>query len=129
MIEKVVSNKDKQIINPNDATKVRINGKTSFKGSVRQRRLWWETTVQIELPATGCPSVVRFRFCRYPNTEQADYTGHYSYLVNPAIHAGKTVWVTLAHSFISGGKMPVALYVDHDGSAPIALDGRQVKAN
>ena len=128
MIEKVVSDKDKQTIPPKNAEKVRINKKTAFKGSLRSQRLLWETTVQVELPKSGLPSTIRFRFCRYPNTAKADYTGHFSYPVHPGM-AGKTVWVTLAHSFISGGKMPVALYIDHDGSAPIVLDGRQIKAN
>jgi hypothetical protein len=43
--------------------------------------------------------------------------------------SGKTIWITLSHSFISGGKMPVGLFIDHDGKSPIVLDGRQVKAN
>ncbi len=38
MIDKVESNKDKQAIAPNVGTKVRINGKTSWKGAVRSRR-------------------------------------------------------------------------------------------
>ena len=128
MIAKVESNKDKQSIIPNDATKMRINGKTSWKGALRSKRLLWETTVQVELPKTGLPSVINFRFCRYPNTAKADYTGHFSYPVHPGM-AGKTIWVTLSHSFISGGAMPVALYIGHDGKLPIALDGRQIKAN
>jgi hypothetical protein len=43
--------------------------------------------------------------------------------------AGREVWVTLAHSFISGGAMPVGLLLDHDGASPIVLDGRQIKSN
>ncbi len=128
MIDKVESNKDKQAIAPNVGTKVRINGKTSWKGAVRSRRILWETTVQVELPSSGLPSTIRFRFCRYPGTAKADYTGHFSYPVHPGM-AGKTIWVTLSHSFISGGKMPVGLYVDHDGKSSIVLDGRQIKAN
>jgi len=128
MIAKVESNKDKQSIISGKAVLVRINKKTSWKGSTRSKRLMWETTVQIELPGGGLPSVIRFRWCRYPGTAQADYTGHFSYPVHPGM-AGKAIWVTLAHGFISGGKMPVGLYIDHDGSAPITLDGRQIKAN
>jgi hypothetical protein len=128
MIAKVESNKDKQRIISGKAVLVRINGKTSWKGSVRQKRNMWETTVQVELPGGGLPSVIRFRFCRYPGTAKADYTGHFSYPVHPGM-AGKEVWVTLAHGFISGGKMPVGLFIDHDGTAPIVLDGRQIKAN
>ena len=128
MITKVESDKDKQSIAPTKAALVRINGKTSWKGSVRSKRLNWETTVQIELPKTGLPNVVRFRFCRYPGTAQADYTGHFSYPVHSGM-AGKQIWVTLAHSFISGGKMPVGIFIDHDGKSPIVLDGRQIKAN
>jgi hypothetical protein len=128
MIDKVVSNKDKQSIPPSKVTAVRINGKTKWKGSTRRRRIWWETTVQVELPASGLPNIIRFRFCRYPGTAKADYTGHFSYPVHPGMK-GRTIWVTLAHSFISGGTMPVGLYIDHDGTAPIVLDGRQIKAN
>jgi hypothetical protein len=93
MIDKVESNKDKQSIISGKAVAVRINGRTEWKGSVRSRRNLWETTVQVELPGGGLPSVIRFRFCRYP------------------------------------GAMPVGLFIDHDGSAPITLDGRQIKAN
>ena len=128
MIEKVASNKDKQTIQPNKPTKVIINGKTDFKGSLRSRRNLWETTVQVELPKTRLPNIIRFRWCRYPDTASADYTGHFSYPVHPAM-AGREIWVTLAHSFISGGSMPVALFLEHDGTTPIVLDGRQVKSS
>jgi hypothetical protein len=128
MIAKVVSNKDKQAIEPNKVTEMRINGKTSWKGSLRQRRNMWETTVQVELPASGLPNVIRFRFCRFAGTNKADYTGHFSYPVHPGM-ASKTIWVTLAHGFISGGSMPVGLFIDHDGVQAIVLDGRQIKAN
>jgi hypothetical protein len=128
MISKVESNKDKQSVITGKSIAVRINGKTSWKGSLRSSRLLWETTVQVELPKTGLPNVIRFRWCRYPGTVQADYTGHFSYPVHPGM-SGKTIWITLSHSFISGGKMPVGLFIDHDGKSPIVLDGRQVKAN
>lgn len=128
MIVKVESNKDKQAILPNDATKVRILGATSWKPSRVTKRMTLETTIQIELPATGLPNVIRFRFCRYPNTAAADYTGHFSYPVHPGM-AGKEVWVTLAHSIVVNRTMSIAIYLDHDGITPIVLDGRQFKAN
>lgn len=128
MIEKVVSDKDKQTIPPNNPEKIRINGKTSWITTKVKKRVLLETTVQIELPASGLPNVVRFRFCRYPNTAAADYTGHFSYPVHPGM-AGKTVWVTLAHSIAATRKMPIAVYIDHDGASQIVLDGRQFKAN
>jgi len=128
MIDKVVSNKDKQSIPSNKVTAVRINGKTSWKGSLRSRRNLWETTIQVELPSTGLPNIIRFRFCRYPGTVKKDYTGHFSYPVHPGM-AGREVWVTLAHSFVSGGTMPVGIYLDHDGASDIVLDGRQIKAS
>jgi len=128
MISKVVSNKDKQSIPSNKVTAVRINGKTSWKGSLRSRRNLWETTIQVELPASGLPNIIRFRFCRYPGTVKKDYTGHFSYPVHPGM-AGREVWVTLAHSFVSGGTMPVGIYLDHDGASDIVLDGRQIKAS
>ena len=128
MIDKVVSNKDKQSIPSNKVTAVRINGKTSWKGSLRSRRNLWETTIQVELPASGLPNIIRFRFCRYPGTVKKDYTGHFSYPEHPGM-AGREVWVTLAHSFVSGGTMPVGIYIDHDGASDIVLDGRQIKAS
>lgn len=128
MIDKVVSNKDKQTIPPNNPEKVRINGKTSWKPAKRKQRMLWETTVQVELPNSGLPNVIRFRFCRFPNTSAADYTGHFSYPVHPGM-AGKTIWVTLAHSIAMTRTMNMALYIDHDGASPIVLDGRQIKAN
>lgn len=128
MIVKVESNKDKQAILPNDATKVRILGNTSWKPSRVTKRMTLETTVQIELPASGLPNVIRFRFCRYPNTAAADYTGHFSYPVHSGM-AGKEVWVTLSHSIVVNRTMNIAIYLDHDGISPIVLDGRQFKAN
>lgn len=128
MIEKVVSDKDKQPIPGNNPEKVRINGKTSWITTKRNKRVLLETTIQFELPASGLPSVIRVRFCRFPNTAGADYTGHFSYPVHAGM-AGKTVWVTLAHSIAATRKMPIAIYVDHDGASPVVLDGRQFKAN
>ena len=128
MIVKVESNKDKQAIMPDDATKVRILGNTSWKPSKLTKRMTLETTIQIELPPTGLPNVIRFRFCRYPNTAAADYTGHFSYPVHPGM-AGKEVWVTLSHSIVVNRTMNIAIYLDHDGTTPIVLDGRQFKAN
>tara|TARA_R110000868_G_scaffold235756_2_gene489651 strand:+ start:368 stop:754 length:387 start_codon:yes stop_codon:yes gene_type:complete len=128
MISKVASNVDKQSIPSNKVTAVRINSKTSWKAGRRRTRYLWETTIQVELPATGLPNIIRFRFCRYPGTVKKDYTGHFSYPVHPGM-AGREVWVTLAHSFISGGTMPVGIYLDHDGASPIVLDGRQIKAS
>jgi len=137
MIDKVGSNVDKQSIPPNKVTRVVINGRNSWKAGVRSKRYTWETTVQIELPASNMPegepasnmpNIIRFRWCRYPSSTKADYTGHFSYPVHAGM-AGREIWVTLAHSFISGGTMPVGLFIEHDGAVPIVLDGRQVKAN
>lgn len=119
---------DKQSIPPNEITAMRIKGKTSWKSAAIRKRYMWETTVQVELPANGLPNIIRFRFCRYPGTVKKDYTGHFSYPVHPGM-AGREVWITLAHSFITSGAMPVGLIIDHDGIVPIVLDGRQIKAN
>lgn len=128
MIYKTEANKSKQTIKPNKVTRVKIQGVDKFKATKQQRNLW-EYTVQIELPRTGCPSVINLRFCRYPGTSKADYTGHDTITLDPSAHAGKTIWHTLAHSFLSGPVMPVALYIDHDGHNSIVLDGRQIKTN
>lgn len=128
MIVKVESNKDKQSITAVSAMKMRINGKTSWNVTKIKKRVLLETTVQIELPKKDLPNFVRFRFCRFPTTPQADYTGHFTYPVHPGM-AGKTVWVTLAHSILATRQMNIAVFIDHDGKSPIVLDGRQFKAN
>lgn len=128
MIAKVASNKDKQSILGNNAEKMRIDGNVAWKPSRRTKRMLMETTIQIELPKTGLPNIIRIRFCRFPNTAAADYTGHFSYPVHPGM-AGKPIWITLAHSILFTRSMNVAVYVDHDGISPIVLDGRQFKAN
>ncbi len=128
MIVKVESNKDKQSITATSALKMRINGNTSWRVTKIKKRVLLETTIQIELPASGCPNYVRIRFCRFPTTKQADYTGHFTYPVHPGM-AGKTVWVTLAHSILATRLMNIAVFLDHDGKSPIVLDGRQFKAN
>lgn len=129
MIKKTEANKDKQAIRGgNKLVRMRIGKAVVFKADTKARNLW-EYTVQIELPKTGCPSLIRIVLCRYPGTKQADYTGHDSITLYPGVHAGQTIWHTLAHSFISDPSMPVALYVSHNGKSPIVLDGRQIKAN
>jgi hypothetical protein len=128
MIDKVASNVDKQSIVSGKPVAVRINGKTSWLGTRLRRRVLLETTIQVELPASGLPNIIRFRFCRYPGTAKADYTGHFSYPVHAGM-AGREIWVSLAHSIIADGKMPVGIFIDHDGAVPIILDGRQFKAN
>lgn len=128
MIVKVESNKDKQSITAVSAMKMRINGKTSWKVTKIKKRVLLETTVQIELPKAGLPSVVRFRFCRFPTTPKADFTGHFSYPVHLGM-AGQTVWVTLSHSILATRQMNIAVFIDHNGKSPIILDGRQFKAN
>lgn len=128
MIVKVESNKDKQSITATSPMKMRINGNTSWRITKIKKRVLLETTIQIELPSTGLPNFVRIRFCRFPTTPKADYTGHFTYPVHPGM-AGKTVWVTLAHSILATRLMNIAVFLDHDGKSPIVLDGRQFKAN
>lgn len=130
MLAKTLSNKDKQKVLPKHWTWIRFGDKklTKFKSGVKLRKTL-ESTIQFETPAVGCPSIITLKFCRYPGTSKADYTGHQSILLDPKIHAGKTFWVTLSHSIITTPLMPVGLGIEHNGAGTLVLDGRQFKMN
>ena len=130
MLAKTLSNKDKQKILPNHFTWIRFGVKKATKFRPKfTRRNWMEYTIQIELPKAGCPALITIKDARYPGTSKVDYTGHNTLLINPSLHAGKTIWTTLSHSAQSGPSMPLGVGIEHNGSGVVVLDGRQFKIN
>lgn len=122
---KVESGKDKQTIKPKTWTYVSFEKKTQF--TVPAEGTWeWVIVLRVEYPKTGCPTVLRGRLARYPGTDKLDETGHDD--KNTSGWAGDTYHSHWSHPIECGPKMPIGFWVWHDGSAPVVLDGRQIKA-
>ncbi len=125
ILHKTDSGIDKQSIKPKTWTYVRFAGATSFK--VNQVASWhWITILRIEFPATGSPNVVRGRFARFPGTAKIDETGFDD--KNVAGWASKTYHSHWSHVFRCAPSIPIGFWIWHDGTKPIVLDGRQIKA-
>lgn len=127
MLLKDESGTAKQIIKPSTWTWVSYEGKTKFAADKLGRNQWL-SQIRIWFPKNNMPSTVRTRFVRFPDTAKADETGHVSHPVMPQ-WAGRAEHIHFSHDFESGPKMPVGVWIWHDGKSPIILDGRQVKAN
>ena len=125
ILHKTDSGIDKQSIKPKTWTYVRFAGATSFK--VNQVASWhWMTILRIEFPGTGSPNVIRGRFARFPGTTKIDETGFDD--KNVAGWSGKTYHSHWSHVFRCAPSMPIGFWIWHDGTKPIVLDGRQIKA-
>jgi hypothetical protein len=125
ILHKTDSGIDKQSIKPKTWTYVRFAGATSFK--INQVASWhWMTILRIEFPGTGSPNVVRGRFARFPGTDKIDETGFDD--KNVAGWSGKTYHSHWSHVFRCAPSMPIGFWIWHDGTKPIVLDGRQIKA-
>ena len=125
ILHKTDSGTDKQSIKPKTWTYVRFAGATSFKVKIVAPWLW-NVILRIEYPATGSPNVVRGRFVRYPGTSKTDETGHDD--KNVAGWSGKIYHSHWSHFFRGSSAMPIGFWIWHDGTKPIVLDGRQIKA-
>jgi hypothetical protein len=118
------SGKAKQTIKPKTWTYVKFQGKDTFK--VSADGTWeWTVVLRVEYPRRA-GTVLRGRFCRFPNTPKLDETGHDD--KNTSGWSGKTYHSHWTHTIKSNSRMPVGFWVWHDGKAPIVLDGRQIKA-
>lgn len=126
LLYKVDSGTSKQKIAPRTWTYVKFPTKTSFtvpdKGNYN-----WEVVLRVEYPKAGTGDILRGRFARYPGTSKIDETGHddkNTYHWDGGVYHSK--W---DHTFVSDSTMPVGFWVWHNGSKPIILDGRQIKAS
>ncbi len=82
-----------------------------------------ESIIRVEYPKTGCPTTLRMRMSRWPNTNREDETGHNDF--NPI--PGQTRHHHWQHFLLNRPELVVGIKVWHNGSQPIILDGRQFK--
>jgi hypothetical protein len=119
---KTFSGADKQVIKPEEWTLVRFDGKTV----VPFPATGWsamEVMLRVEYPRLGCPRSLRGRFVRWPNTPQADETGHDDKATFPGL-VRHHHW---QHFILNQKDLVVGFILWHDGKKPIVLDGRQFK--
>lgn len=124
MLLKTPSGEDRQIIKPATWTLVRFAGEVLMP---LQPDGWTltEVTLRVEYPSyPACPRTLRGRFVRRPLTPRADETGHDD--KNPV--PGLTRHHHWQHFLKNSTGLTLGFKVWHDGSAPIVLDGRQLKA-
>jgi len=120
---KTFSGKDKQTIRPKVWTLVKFDNDRIFPFPQNRGNSIVEVMLRVEYPRTGCPRTLRGRFVRWPNTPQADETGHDD--KNPI--AGMVRHHHWQHFLLNRPDMTVGFHVWHDGASPIVLDGRQFK--
>lgn len=125
ILHKTDSGVDKQVIQPNKWTYVSFDKKLAVRVPVAGV-YHWAVILRIAYPGVGAPNIVRGRFVRYPNTTKADETGHDD--KNTYGWTGQTLHSHWSHYFTVQKTMPVGFYLWHNGSSPITLDGRQIKA-
>ncbi len=126
ILHKTDSGADKQLIKPKEWTYVRFD--KAIKFSVPADGIYtWAVILRVEFPSVGCPNILRGRFVRYPGTPKADETGHDD--KNTYGWTSQTLHNHWMHYFTVTKSMPVGFWVWHNGSKPIILDGRQIKAN
>lgn len=125
VLAKVESGVSKQKIKPNTWTYVKFPTKSSF--TTGEDGLFnWTVILRVEYPAGGTGDVLRGRFARYPGTPQIDETGHDD--KNTSGWGGSVYHSHWNHEIEMDPKMPIGFWVWHNGTKPIVLDGRQIKA-
>jgi hypothetical protein len=125
MLAKTDSGAKKQTIPPKRWTFVEFGPQSRTKFVARKAgTIFFNVILRIEYPRLGCPKTLRGRFVRWPETDQADETGHND--VNPI--PGYVRHHHWDHFMINQSNMPVGFMIWHDGSQPVVLDGRQIKS-
>jgi hypothetical protein len=119
---KTFSGKDKQVIRPKTWTIVRFDNTTRIPLPSKGWSIM-ESILRIEYPKSGCPTNVRYRLARWPNTPQEDRTGHTDFVPLP----GKTRHHHWQHFLLNRDNLVVAMKIWHNGTSSITLDGRQFK--
>jgi hypothetical protein len=119
---KTFSGKDKQTILPKRWTFIKFDNVTSMPLPEKGWSIM-ESIIRVEYPKTGCPTTLRMRMSRWPNTNREDETGHNDF--NPI--PGQTRHHHWQHFLLNRPELVVGLKVWHNGSQPIILDGRQFK--
>lgn len=121
---KTFSGTDKQVIPPRQWTFVYFGEKQRSEFIHKRKGTWLVNVIlRVEYPDTGCPTTLRGRLIRYPNTPQEDRTGHKD--VDPI--PGLTRHHHWDHFLKLNRELPIAFKIWHNGRNPIVLDGRQFK--
>jgi hypothetical protein len=119
---KTLSGVDKQIIVPRKWTAVKF----ADRSVVRLAEQGWSiygVMLRVEYPVVGCPSTLRGRLVRFPDSDKEDWTGFDD--KNPL--AGQKRHHSWHHFLLNQKDLTVSFMVWHDGSRPVVLDGRQFK--
>jgi hypothetical protein len=119
---KTDSGRDKQSIRPRVWTLVRFADRTVINLPAAGWTIMG-VLLRVEYPSRGCPSTLRGRFMRWPDTSREDSTGFDD--KNPI--AGSTRHHYWSHFILNRPELTLGFKVWHDGSSPIVLDGRQFK--
>jgi hypothetical protein len=119
---KTFSGKDKQVIRPKTWTMVNFDGTTEMTLPTQGWSIM-ESILRIEYPSVGCPTNVRYRLARWPNTPQEDKTGHTDFVPLP----GDSRHHHWQHFLLNRPSLVIGMKIWHNGSRPIVIDGRQFK--
>jgi hypothetical protein len=119
---KTNSGTDKQTIPPKQWTLVRF----ADRSVINLPNQGWSimgVLLRVEYPRTGCPTTLRGRFMRWPDTPREDSTGFDD--KNPI--ANSTRHHYWSHFILNQPDLTLGFKLWHDGSTPVVLDGRQFK--
>jgi hypothetical protein len=119
---KTFSGKDKQTIKSKTWTTVTFDNKKELQ---LQSKGWsiMESMIRVHYPAEGCPTTVKLRLARWPDTNKEDLTGHTDFDPLP----GDERHIHWQHFLLNRPDLTVAIKIWHNGTQPIVLDGRQFK--
>jgi len=119
---KTMSGTDKQVIQPRIWTSVRFAGRTNIN-LTKDGWSIYGVMLRVEYPEDGCPSTLKGRLVRFPDSNREDWTGFDDKSPLP----GQTRHHSWHHFLIGQPGLNVAFRVWHDGKQPVVLDGRQFK--
>lgn len=119
---KTFSGADKQLIAPREWSFVSFRGVTEIPLPDKGWTLYG-VLLRIEYPEEGCPTVLRGRLARWPDSKREDTTG----FDDKPTWAGTNRHSYWSHFLKNQRDLTVGFKVWHDGPSPIVLDGRQFK--
>lgn len=122
-IRKTFSKTDKQLILPKKWTYVRFDDDVSMPPLKRGNWIILSIIIKVEYPEIGCPTTLKTRIARWPQTNKEDRTAYHDFDPIP----GETRHHHFTHFLKNRKDMSLGLKIKHNGDNPITLDGRQFK--
>ncbi len=127
MLEKTESGADKIIVLPKTWTFIYFGTAKKSEFTLPVKGVYeWNVILRVEYPKGATGTVLRGRLERYPNKPKADETGHDD--KNTSGWAGQTYHSHWSHFLTCDKTMPIGFKIWHNGTKPIVIDGRQIKA-